>query len=345
MTRRLGVLGTLVWDRIVPADGGEIVEAWGGIAYSLEAASAALAPDWEVVPLVRVGADLAPAARALLGSIPRLGRFDGVRIVPEPNNRVELRYHDAARRCERLTGGVPAWPAPELLPLVDELDALYVNFISGHEMELATARSLRSRFSGPIWADLHSLFLHTAAGGRRELRRPVQLDGWLACFDAVQLNEDELATVAGAGVPMPDAARGLLASGPRLAAVTLGGEGAVCFTDPGRPPSAFPSVGGNAELVVPALSEPGDPTGCGDVWGVTAFARLLAGDPAIEAFRRANQAAARKLGYRGAAGLGAQLRAEHAESSGDSRDASRARGAMLGSARPDPIPPNSSSRR
>jgi len=309
------VLGTLVWDRIVPADGGEVVEAWGGIAYSLEAAPAALGPEWDVVPLIRVGADLGSAANSLLESIPGLGRADGVRVVPEANNRVELRYHDAARRCERLTGGVSSWPAADLLPLVDDLDALYLNFISGHEMELATARALRARFTGPIWADLHSLFLATGPGGRRDLRRPTELEGWLGCFDAVQLNADELATVGEAESPPSAIARDLLARGPRLVAVTLGGEGAVCFTDPDRPLIGLLDAAAAADLAVPARAEPGDPTGCGDVWGVTAFARLLAGDTADQAFRRANAAAVRKLSFRGAAGLGAHLRAEAANGS------------------------------
>ena len=34
---RLGVVGTLVWDTIHGPDGGDPVEDWGGIAYSLAA--------------------------------------------------------------------------------------------------------------------------------------------------------------------------------------------------------------------------------------------------------------------------------------------------------------------
>ena len=37
---RLGVVGTLVWDTIHGPDGGEAVNDWGGIAYSLAAWSA-----------------------------------------------------------------------------------------------------------------------------------------------------------------------------------------------------------------------------------------------------------------------------------------------------------------
>jgi sugar/nucleoside kinase (ribokinase family) len=50
-----------------------------------------------------------------------------------------------------------------------------------------------------------------------------------------------------------------------------------------------------------------DPTGCGDVWGATAFARLLAGDPLEAALRAANRAAGRSAEHRGVEGLVAHL--------------------------------------
>ena len=52
----------------------------------------------------------------------------------------------------------------------------------------------------------------------------------------------------------------------------------------------------------------GDPTGCGDVWGATFFARLLAGDPLEAALTRANVMAAKNLEFRGAKGLEDHLR-------------------------------------
>jgi sugar/nucleoside kinase (ribokinase family) len=53
-----------------------------------------------------------------------------------------------------------------------------------------------------------------------------------------------------------------------------------------------------------------DPTGCGDVFGATACARLLAGEPLESALHRANQAAARNVAFRGASGLAQHLRGE-----------------------------------
>ena len=54
----------------------------------------------------------------------------------------------------------------------------------------------------------------------------------------------------------------------------------------------------------------GDPTGCGDVWGITAFGALLAGLEVEETMRLANAMACRNVGHRGASGLNRFLRGE-----------------------------------
>jgi hypothetical protein len=317
-TRRVGVIGTLVWDRIVPADGGPSIEAWGGIAYSLAGLAAALPPGWEIVPLVRVGRDLAEAAAALLAPIAGLAGDAALHVVDEPTNRVELRYHDAARRCERLTGGVSAWGWEDLEPRLERIDALFVNFISGFELELSTMESLRAAVAAPIWGDLHSLLLARDEVGHRRLRPLPDHGRWAACFDAIQLNEDELRTQVGEGRDPWAFAADLLRHGPSLVAVTRGADGAVCFGDahgvrPGTDRDAR-RRGGTADLLRAAGTVgAGDPTGCGDIWGATAFARLLGGDPVPIAVARANRAAARKLSFRGADGLSSHLAAEDAE--------------------------------
>lgn len=294
--RRVGVLGTFVRDTIwtlADVERGRPFTSWGGIAYSLAAAAAARPEGWEVVPVVQVGADLEAEARGFLRGLPGVDPdAPSLRVVPEPNNRVELRYSDTARRGERLTGGVPPWPWEALEPHLAGLDALFVNFISGYELELADAERLRAAFSGPTYADLHSLFLGCPGAGARAMRRPPEWARWAACFDAVQLNEDELGTLGGAGESREDLAARLLGAGPGLVAVTLGPGGALVAARD-APARVYP----------PAEDAAGDPTGCGDVWGATFFLGLLGGLGVPEAVARAHAAAARKLAHRGASGL------------------------------------------
>jgi sugar/nucleoside kinase (ribokinase family) len=51
-----------------------------------------------------------------------------------------------------------------------------------------------------------------------------------------------------------------------------------------------------------------DPTGCGDVFGATCFARLLAGETLEASLTAATAAAARNATFRGASGLTQHLR-------------------------------------
>jgi hypothetical protein len=311
---RLGVLGSLVWDVIHGRDPlAEPVEEWGGIAYALGGLDAALTPDWEIVPLIKVGSDLRERAAELLSTLRHLTPGGRCVEVPVPNNRVTLRYQSAERRCERMSGGIPGWTWAELGPMVRDLDALYVNFISGFELELGTARALRQGFQGPVYADLHSLLLAMPQDG---LRRPQPLeatDDWLGCFDVIQLNEDEMAQL---GVdPMTVAARALRA-GVSLLVVTLGPRGAVYFSQPAFTgwgsglDRAMPPQGGPARsgLISAPRVEAVDPTGCGDVFGAGLCAALLAGAAPEDAIQSANGLAARNATLRGAGRLGQLLR-------------------------------------
>ncbi len=289
----------MVWDTIYGRDAAQpAVEEWGGIAYALAALDATLAPDWEIVPLVKVGRDLAPRANAFLRTLRRRAPAARFIEVPVPNNRVTLRYESMERRCEQMEGGVPPWTWPELGPLVRDLDALYVNFISGFELTLETAQLLRRGFPRFIYADLHSLFLAKAEDGTR-LPQPLPAgSAWFACFDVVQLNEDEMRQLG--DDPMA-AATAALAQGCRALCVTLARRGVAYFepqpgdTGPIRTARIAPQPGWTIDE--------GDPTGCGDVFGATATAGLVAGVGLEDALREATRLAGRNLGFRGATGL------------------------------------------
>ncbi len=335
---RIGILGSLVWDLIYGRDPlAPPVEEWGGIAYALAGLDASLAPDWEIVPLIKVGRDLGPQAHELLRSLSRLAPGARCAEVTAPNNRVVLHYQSAERRCERMAGGVPGWTWAELGPMVRDLDAIYINFISGFELCLGTAQALRQAFRGPIYADLHSLFLGMQHDGIRVLRPLPNAPDWFGCFDLVQLNEDEMQQLT----PDPlSLAADAIGAGVSLLTVTLGPRGLAYVAAPGfdglavgrsdgQTVSRSDSLIGMAQEVrtrptdrrtdrptirsalIPAPNVDAlDPTGCGDVFGAAAFARLLAGDPVETALRHATALAGRNAAFRGATGLARHLRGE-----------------------------------
>ena len=319
---RLGVIGTFVWDVIYGRDPRTVpVEEWGGIAYALSGFDAALPENWEIVPIMKVGSDLAARARQFLGTLRRRAPDAALVEVPYPNNRVELRYTSAERRSERLSGGVPGWSWLGLKPLLRGIDALYVNMIGGFELDLATAQLLRQHYAGPIYCDLHSLVLAVQANGLRTPQPLPNVREWCSCFDLLQVNEDEMSMMA--PDPMALAATALDA-GVRCLVVTLGSRGAVYVAAPDfdslddlrspRPFGAQPPGPIRTALVpaaaVSAAARALDPTGCGDVWGATYFSRLLAGDKLAVAMRAAHQAAARNVEHRGATRLAHHLRGE-----------------------------------
>lgn len=302
----LGILGTLVLDRIhrPPADaGGESppppTEDWGGIVYSLEAFESARDNDWTFLPIAKVGADVYGEAVSRVETLPGVERVDGLRRVPEPNNRVELHYHDREGRCERLTGGVPGWRWPELEPLLAACDALYVNFIAGWELDLGAARALRRGFGGPIYADIHSLLLGIDESGVRVRRSLPKRDEWMACFDYIQGNRAEIALVADVDDPLEAVSR-LAERGAEAAFCTLGTAGAAWASADGKR---------DVEMLAPVDRPAGavDPTGCGDAWGAACVATLLAGRSVEAAVRRANRFGAATAGHSGTAGLARAL--------------------------------------
>ncbi len=338
---KVGILGSLVWDQIYGRDPlAAPVEEWGGAAYALASLDASVAPGWEIVPLIKVGQDLAPKAREFLGRLEHLTPGARCVEVPAPNNRVVLHYYSTERRTERMSGGVPGWTWGELGPMVRDLDAIYLNFISGFELTLGTAQALRQGFSGPIYVDLHSLLLGMQHDGVRVPRPLRDAASWLGCFDVVQLNEDEMRQLS----PDPlSLAVDAIGAGTSLLIVTLAAKGAAYVAAPGfdgwvdggtggpaggravgvgsspdiltaGTRSAHPPVRPAASLRTALIPAPTvdalDPTGCGDVFGAAAAARLFAGDTVEDAIRHANAMAARNAAFRGAGGLSRHLRGE-----------------------------------
>jgi len=331
--KRLGVIGSLVWDVLHGRDGRTVpVEEWGGITYSLSGLDAALPEDWDIVPLCKIGTDLAERGRAFCRSLRHMATDAALIEVPYPTNRVELRYLDDERRTEYLSGGVPAWTWMGLKPLLDDarLDALYINFLSGWELDLLTTQLIRAHFRGPIYCDLHMLVMAVQSDGLRVARPLPDVAAWCSCFDVLQVNEEEMAMMAPDSMTLAATA---MAAGVSCLCVTMGKRGAVYVAAPGiERLSDIPRLSGHSSSlstsprggsgafgavrtglipsVTPRVDGPGDPTGCGDVWGSTHFSRLLAGDMFTDAIRAANLAASRNVEHRGATGLAHHLRGE-----------------------------------
>jgi sugar/nucleoside kinase (ribokinase family) len=174
-------------------------------------------------------------------------------------------------------------------------------------------------FDGPLYADLHSLFLTRAVDGRRFPRELPAWGAWLRAFDAVQMNEAEFELLGRSWGDPWQLAADVVGPELKLIAVTLGERGAAYVAGPDfeSDPAAWAprrrglgTAGASRSGRIQAAGSPtsGDPTGCGDVWGATFFGRLLAGDPLEPAMGMANRVAARNLEHRGTRDLHLHLR-------------------------------------
>ena len=230
--KRLGVIGTLVWDVIHGRDKRAVpIEEWGGITYTLAGLDAALADEWEIVPIIKVGHDLADRARIFCRSLRHMAADAELIEVPYPNQRVTLRYVDAERRTEILSGGTPGWTWSALKPVLDtaRVDALLVNFLSGWELDLPTMQMIRTHVDVPIYCDLHMMMWAVQSDGARSLRVLPDVASWCACFDVLQMNEDELSMLAPDSMALAATA---MAAGTSCLCVTLGKQGVVYVAAP-----------------------------------------------------------------------------------------------------------------
>jgi hypothetical protein len=312
--RRLGVIGTLVWDVIHGwPPGSERAEGWGGIAYALSALSAELPDSWEIVPIMKVGQDVAGRAEELLSKLRNVAKDAAPVVVPQPNNRSEIHYYNEEHRDELLSGRTPGWEWAELeLQLRGRnLDALYVNFVSGWELDLDATTRMRAIFRGPIYADLHMMLWVPQSSGLRALQPLACVPEWLGCFDLVQVNEQEMTMLAGSSEEL---AAGAFRAGVLCTVITLGARGVIYFAPPDLDLTNISAArerritleSARSKLVAPAVVRTGagvDPTGCGDVWGATFFSRLLLGDSPRAAIDVAHEAASRTATSRGISGL------------------------------------------
>ena len=121
-----------------------------------------------------------------------------------------------------------------------------------------------------------------------------------------QLSPDPLALAADA-----------IGAGVELLVVTLGAKGAVYVAAPGfdgwtagRTRAAAGPATVRSALISTPRADALDPTGCGDVFGASLFARLIAGDPVEAALAEASRLAARNVAFRGASSLSRHLRGE-----------------------------------
>jgi hypothetical protein len=299
------VIGHLCLDVIHPASGPE-THSYGGIYYALTTLSSVLEKSDRIIPVFGVHKqDYSPLVERLHG----FGNIDCSAIFKfdEPTNTVHLYYgNDATRReCSRNI----AQPIPySRIHRHLSVDGVLVNMISGVDIELETLDQIRMAIRSrqiPIHLDIHSLTLGITGNDER-YRRPVeQWRRWAFMVDTVQMNEEEILSLAthadlNGNRTEEQIAGHLLTLSVKAVLVTRGADGATVYRNDKKHLARTDIAGIESETI-------SDTTGCGDIFGAAFFTRYLQSRDVIKAAEFANRIAAQKVGAVGSDRLHEQI--------------------------------------
>ncbi|HEO70667.1 MAG TPA: carbohydrate kinase family protein [Candidatus Hydrogenedentes bacterium] len=276
---RIAVLGAVVHDDIFWTDGSHR-EGFGGILYTAAALASVLSDGDEAVPVSRVGLDRYEAVLAKFAEFPHMAT-NGLIPCDEPMTNVTLTYRSAATRNEAMRNRMPPFDLDTLEHALD-CDAVHVNPITGGEIDVATLRAFRECYAGLLSFDVHNMIssFDYAGTGKRSIVGFRQWREWAPSLDVFQCNEHEINTMFDHDVSTRAdyalAAKAVCETGPRVATITLGPEGAVMVH---RKNGACYCVDIGVLPPVEAI----DTTGCGDSFSAGFLVGMLRYDDPVAA--------------------------------------------------------------
>ncbi len=191
---RLLVIGTIINDHIYHWDG-SVSHSLGGLLYTLLPFKVLLDKKDRVIIRCRVGSDIYDSVSDWLTK-DRITGSAALLKEEQKNNTVELHYSNAQEREERSLYPLPPLRFHEIEPFLD-VDAVFINMISGWELDIDVLRQIRRVFKGLIFMDIHSLALERKADGKRTYRAIPDGNEWLRNADVIQLNKNEWQALAG----------------------------------------------------------------------------------------------------------------------------------------------------
>ena len=140
----------------------------------------------------RSGATSRREAAELLRGLARLTPGGRCVEVPAPNNRVVCTTSRASGAASGCRAACPAGPGSSSARWCGISTRSTSTSSRGSSSTSRPRRRSGRASAGPIYADLHSLFLGMQHDGMRMLQPLPDAAAWFGCFDVVQLNEDEM---------------------------------------------------------------------------------------------------------------------------------------------------------
>ena len=100
--------------------------------------------------------------------------------------------------------------------------------ISGFDISLEDLKSIRRKYDGDIYLDVHTLSRGLDEDNNRKFRPVPDAEGWLNSVDIVQVNESELLTITD-GNSEQERVEEVLNLHPHTLIITMGNKGVKMF--------------------------------------------------------------------------------------------------------------------
>ena len=140
----------------------------------------------------------------------------------------------------------------------NKYDCIYINMVSGFDINIEDLKLIRSQFSGQIYFDVHTFSRGLDENNNRYFRRIPDAKEWLSNIDILQTNENEIFTLSDE-TDLNKIINEIFESGVKYLLITKGENGVSIFY---KENSIVKSISENA-VKVNAVN----PVGCGDIFG------------------------------------------------------------------------------
>jgi len=193
---------------------------------------------------------------------------------------VKLNVYDDKERDETYSNIIQNLTIP--MNELNKFDGIFINMITGFDINLKQMEEVRKEFNGLIYFDVHTFSRGVRNDMKRNFRRIPAFNKWAKNIDILQVNEEEIQTISDKNNEI-DIVRDLFSYGIKILIVTKDENGArAYFIEQNEIKSVFISA-----IKVKVLNK----VGCGDVFGAVFFYNYIRKADIIDSLMAANFAA------------------------------------------------------
>jgi len=193
---------------------------------------------------------------------------------------VKLNVYDDKERDETYSNIAQNLILP--MNVLNKFNGIFINMITGFDINLKQMEEVRKEFNGLIYFDVHTFSRGVRDDMKRNFRRIPAFDKWVKNIDILQVNEEEIQTISDENNEI-NIVREMFSYGIKILVVTKDEHGArAYFIEEKEIKSVFISA-----IKVKVHNK----VGCGDVFGAVFFYNYIRKADIIDSLMAANFAA------------------------------------------------------